>query len=186
MWGRPVTYDSGLGWAYNLFSPIYSRRDNPSRSTARSCTRAGKSRSPARRRAFNGVNINLANYPHVWSYWKWLQGQGVKDPAGFNQLNALNGMISGSHPLAPAYQMRTDGVGGGKQGMVADTIAKYRQLAGRMLLSQSLNDPKMPASVKGELSAFRAEYRQRAASQPAKFQGQSPPPAMMPPESTLP
>jgi hypothetical protein len=177
LWGRPIGYESGLGWAYDMFSPIYSRRENPEAIDREILMNHWLIPDTPRSQSFNGVDINLAKYPQVWSHFKYLQGQGVRDEFHMNLLGTLNGYINGRHPMAADYHSRTDGSSGGKEAMVRDTISKFAGLARNRLLTEPID--RLPAALQAEEQAFRAEYRDKYVAQPQTYKG-------MPPRSFVP
>jgi hypothetical protein len=188
MWGRPMSYQSGIGWAWDLFSPVYSRKENPEPIDRQIIMHDWSIPEPSKTMQFPGsVSINLGNYPHVWSYWKHMQGQDP-GPTGHNLIDTLNGMVlgMGDIPEASAYAMRTtDGANSGKEQMVKQVIADFRQRATLGLINTPLNQ--VPRAVQGELTQLRAEYRRKVSQRPGTLIGVPPPPVRgVPMENQLP
>lgn len=137
LWGRPISYQSGLGWAYDAFSPVYSKKDNPEPIDAELVRLEAPITMPSKRTAFNGVTVDLDRYPGVYSRFLELAGNEVKDAAfGLGAKDLLNAIVTGKHPLAQVYNMRSDGPDGQKAEMIQDIVNRYREQARRQLLEE--------------------------------------------------
>jgi len=134
-WGREIEYRSGIGWMYDVMSPIYSTRENPNsidKEMQRLEYYPGK---PNRKVSFNGAVINLENHPWVYDRYVELSGNSTKDlVTGLGAFDELNALVEGAHPLSGVYASATDGPEGGKVDMIQGIIAKHRVLARNQLL----------------------------------------------------
>jgi hypothetical protein len=148
LWGRPVETKSGIGWAYDAFSPIYSKKENPEPIDTELMRLEAPLSMPARRVGFDGVTVDLDRFPGAYSRYLELSGNELKDPAwNMGAKEFLNAVVSGDHPMSAVYQMRSDGPDGTKAEMIADVMNRYRAMARRQLLT--------------EFPAIRAEVSER-------------------------
>lgn len=137
LWGRPVTYKSGLGWAYDVFSPIYTK---PAKAEPidDEMLRLGKAVSmPSKRATFQGVNIDLNNYPGAYSRYVELAGNELVHPNyDMGAKDLLNAIVSGEHFLSDVYNQGTDGVDGTKAEIIDAIVGEYRKLAREQVLQE--------------------------------------------------
>ena len=137
LWGRKISYQSGLGALYDTVSPIYSRQENPEPIDEEILRLEASVRMPNKKTSFDGVTINMENYPHAWSRYLELSGNELKHPAW--QLGAkdfLNKVVAGKHPMSEIYNMYSDGPDGGKAIFIMKTLNDYREMARRDLLKE--------------------------------------------------
>ena len=137
LWGRPVDYRSGYGRAYDMLSPIYVRHENPE-PIDQEIDRIGYyPEMPPRQFQYNGVDINLDQYPEAYSRYVELAGNEVKYPGlnvGLKDL--LNGVVQGKHFLSAEYRIYSDGPDGGKAGFIRKWVEKYRELAKEQVMRE--------------------------------------------------
>ena len=143
IWGRPIDLRSGLGWAYDAFSPIYSKQEKPEPIDTEMLRLEAPVGIPSKRVVFDGVTVDLDRYPGVYSRYLQLAGNELKHPAW--QLGAkdyLNAVVTGKHPMSQIYNIRSDGPDGGKADMIANVVSDFRELARKQLLKEypELND----------------------------------------------
>lgn len=155
LWGRSIGYQSGLGWAYDAVSPVYSRQENPepidselltggefsrARAEGREVLDTGGSLSiamPGVQVNFNGVTANLKNYPGAYSRYLQLAGNELVHPAwGTGAKDLLNAIVTGHHPLSQVYDIKSDGPDGGKETFLRDIVNQYRKMARTQLLDE--------------------------------------------------
>lgn len=137
LWGEPISYESGLGKAYDAFSPIYTRTNNKEPIDAELIKQEANLTMPRRRTSFNGATVDLGQYPKAYARYVELSGSGLKHPAwGVGAKDLLNQIITGSHPLSAVYNMRTDGPDGGKVVMIKDIMRQYQELARQQVLQE--------------------------------------------------
>jgi hypothetical protein len=148
LWGRPVSHQSGLGWAYDVFSPIYTKpaRNEP---IDEEMLRLGKAVSmPSKKATFQGVNIDLNAYPGAYSRYVELAGNELKHPNyDMGAKDLLNAMISGEHFLSEIYNQGTDGVDGTKAEIIDAIVGEYRKLAREQVLQEF-------PEIQGEIDYF--------------------------------
>lgn len=143
LWGRPVKYQSGLGWAYDVFSPIYSKRDNPEPIDSEMLRLEKSVSMPGKKATFRGVNVDLNNYPGAYSRYVELAGNELLHPEyGLGAKDLLNQVVSGEHYLSDIYNQGTDGADGTKADMIDAIITDYRRLAREQVLEEfpEIND----------------------------------------------
>lgn len=137
LWGRPLSYESGLGTGYDILSPVYSRREDPQPIDAEILRLEANVRNAPRVTSIDGVRVDLGRYPEAYSRYVELAGNALKHPAwGLGAMDLLNAVVSGKHPLSQIYALKSDGPDGGKAAWIADTIGQYRELAKRRLLEE--------------------------------------------------
>lgn len=150
LWGRPMSYESGVGAAYDMFSPIYSRKEDPEPIDREIISGGAFSRSgdtegagafnipmPSRNTSFDGTTVNLDFYPGAYSRYLELAGNGLKHPAwGVGAKDLLNQIVTGRHALSQVYEIKSDGPDGGKETYIRDIVNQYRELARRQLLEE--------------------------------------------------
>jgi len=148
LWGRPVSHQSGLGWAYDVFSPIYTKpaKNEP---IDEEMLRLGKAVSmPSKKATFQGVNIDLNNYPGAYSRYVELAGNELKHPNyDMGAKDLLNAMIKGEHFLSEIYNQGTDGIDGTKAEIIDSIVGEYRKLAREQVLQEF-------PDIQGEIDYF--------------------------------
>ncbi len=144
LWGREISYQSGLGTAYDVFSPIYSKAEAKQPIDTELLRIGYFPTMPPKKTSFNGASVDLEKFPSAYSRFVELSGNDLKktvygapvDPSGKGLMDALNDLVNGKHPLSDIYRMRTDGPDGGKAVMIQHMIMKYRDAAKDMLLKE--------------------------------------------------
>jgi hypothetical protein len=141
LWGEPVRHDSGLGKAFDAFVPFASRRpsDEP---IDKEILQQGMhiSSPPAKVSMGNGAVVDLSRDPNLYSRYQELAGNEMKKfgPGGEMGLkDRLNSLVSGTDPMSPIYNMKSDGPDGGKYLMLRGIIEDYRRDARDQLLRES-------------------------------------------------
>lgn len=137
LWGRPISYQSGLGPAYDALSPIYSKEQTSSPIDEEILRLEASITMPPKKTSFNGVTIDLSNHPEAWSRYVELAGNALKHPAwNLGAKDYLDQMVTGRGDLSPLYQELSEGPDGGKSDLIKKTINEYRELARRQLLDE--------------------------------------------------
>lgn len=137
LWGRPKSYESGLGWAYDAFSPIYYRRENPEPIDQEILRQGMTIPDPPHTQSFNGIPVDLDRHPGAYSRFMELSGNELKHPAwGMGAKDFLNATVEGRSPLSQVYRQRTDGPDGGKEAWVKDQLSWYRKAARAQLVDE--------------------------------------------------
>jgi hypothetical protein len=162
LWGEEVKAESGIGKAYDFLSPVASREvkgspvdteimrlaESPGRGDASPPTRIGK------RTHFDGVKVNLKDWPKVYDEYTRLAGNGIEHPAwGMGAKDYLNAVVSGKHPMSEVYKLRSDEM---KLTFIGNTVSQYRQLAQRAILS----DPRF-SEFSDYVKTLKADQLQR-------------------------
>lgn len=136
-WARPIEYRSGLGWAYDVMSPIYSSRETPSPIDSEMLRLGYSPEKPGADTAFNGIPVNLKHEPWVYDRYQVLATQEAKDPVhGMGAFDYLNALVEGKLPESTIYNMKTDGPDGGKAEFIGGILARYKRLARQNLLDE--------------------------------------------------
>lgn len=137
LWGEPVSYQSGLGNAYDMFSPIYSRSKRSSPIDAEILRLEANITMPPRRTSFDGVTIDLSRYPEAYSRYVELAGNALKHPAwNLGARDLLDAVVTGKHPLSQVYRIYSDGPDGGKAEYIKKVLNDYREMARGQLLEE--------------------------------------------------
>lgn len=137
LWGRPVDFRSGLGTTYDMVSPIYASSHDPEPIDEEFLRLEYFPRKPPYRTSFNGVSVNLRDFPEAYSRYIELTGNALKHPTfGLGAMDLLNAVVTGNHTLSGRYQLRTDGPEGGKSMMLRDLLLSYRDLAKQQVLQE--------------------------------------------------
>lgn len=137
LWGRPLTYRSGLGRGFDVLSPIYSRKENPEPIDQEILRLEMSLSMPRKKVSFDGATVDLEKYPGAYSRYVELAGNELKHPAwNLGAKDLLNEIITGKHPLSAVYQLRSDGPEGGKDVFIRDIVRQYQQMARRQLLTE--------------------------------------------------
>lgn len=143
LWGKPRTYQSGLGTIYDAITPLKTKEAGGSSIDADILSNGIDVRMPSKSISVDGENVSLRNRPDIYSEYVRLSGE----PA-FTQLNAV---ASGDHPDSAMYLDLTGGPDGGKADYVKDVIRAFRAQAKSQLMERYGQD----------LQALAAEQRLR-------------------------
>lgn len=110
LWGRPRTYESGLGAVYDAVSPIYSKREKIEPIDQEMFDQGWFLNMPQRRVG----GVTLSNHPEAFSRYLELRGQATPGQLGDkklaerygsgNLLDTLNAIVTGNHPLSDEYK----------------------------------------------------------------------------------
>ena len=156
LWGNEVSTASGLGRTYDFLAPMASRQAKDSPVDAELLRLGYHPRGISKRGSFMGVNVSFRQWPEVYEAYRRLAGNDAKDPAwGLGAHDFLAAVVDGSHPMALAYQIRSDGKHGGKAAFIQNTISDYRALAQQKIMA----DPRFAefaAWIKTQQAAARA------------------------------
>jgi hypothetical protein len=138
VWGDPIKHESGMGKAYDLLSPFATRQPTDSPIDKEIVRLGANVNLPAANVSFGqGASVDLRKTPEIYSRYVELAGNAYKDPAwGLGAKDLLNQIVSGSHPLSPVYNMKSDGPDGMKAEMIKGIMNQYREGAKQQLLSE--------------------------------------------------
>lgn len=146
LWGETIQMDPGFG----MFSPVVSAispiavsqaKDSPIDAEMErlnlNINKIGK------RVDFDGVAVNLRDYPKVYEQYVKLAGNELKHPAwGLGAKDLLNAIVEGRHELSEVYKMQPDTRKpdeGGKAKFIAGIITDFRKLARAKVLEDPDN-----------------------------------------------
>jgi len=160
LWGRPISYRSGLGATYDAFSPIYSRKEEPEPIDTELLRLGNGPAMMPRRTSFNGATINLDQYEGAYSRMVELAGNETKliKYGNMGAKDALNAIIEGRSPFSAIYKMRTDGPDGGKMQLVRAVVAEYREAAKKQMMAEY---PQIAVEVQRKLDSQSKWMMQR-------------------------
>lgn len=158
LWGRPVSYQSGKGWAYDAFSPVASSQYKPE-PIDEEISRLGVTvNKPSKRIQIDGVPIDLDKYEGAYSRYVELSGNELKDPAwNLGAKDFLNAVVKGKHPLSVVYQMYADNAEKGKGEFIRSTLIEYRERARAQLLQEFPEISNDVERLSGALKKFQFE-----------------------------
>lgn len=154
LWGESVTKESGLGKAYDAFSPIYSRKPGGDPIDAELLRLEANVSLPNRRTSFDGATVDLSQHPKAYSRFVELSGNALKHPAwGVGAKDLLNQIVEGKHPLSQVYQIRSGGPDGGKVVFIKDLLRQYQDMARKQVISEF---PEVATEVETKKATVRA------------------------------
>ncbi|WP_338575706.1 lytic transglycosylase domain-containing protein [Brevundimonas olei] len=132
LWGKPRTYQTGLGTVYDAIVPVQTRAAGGAAIDLEILNNGVSVTMPSRSINVMGENVSLKNRPDIYSEFLRLSGE----PA-FEHLNAV---VEGRHPDSDFYLSLTDGPEGGKADYIGDVIRAYRADARAMILDIYASD----------------------------------------------
>lgn len=150
IWGRPVMLTSEIGPAYDLFSPIYIKRDNPEPIDSELLRLEHFPSKLSRKITINHVPVELDS--QEYSDYVALAGNDFKHPA-FNMgaKDFMNSLVSGSHPYSQVYNQLPDDI---KVKEIDKYLEQFRDGAKQELLNLS-------SSVKAKYEVERKTMNSR-------------------------
>lgn len=158
LWGRPVDYRSGFGTAYDMLSPVYTRKFAPEPIDAEMGRVEYFPTMPEKKVNFNGVVVNLEDYPHAYERYVELAGNEVKHPAwDMGAKDFLNAVVQDKHAMSEVYRLYSDGPNGGKAEFIKNTLAEYRKLARDQVLAE-FYDVQAEYDVKRKQAPYGNKY----------------------------
>lgn len=117
LWGRDITRASGIGWAWDLMSPIYSKADNPNKVDQVILDNKTPVSMPSQQ--IQGVKLTGEEY----SRYVQLAGE----PA----FEALSGIVT-----QPGFKRMSEGPDGLKSEVVVNVISRFRRAAQARMLAE--------------------------------------------------
>jgi len=137
LWGDPISYESGKGATFDFLTPVRTSGAKAEPIDQEIVRQGFNIVMPSRRTEFDGVPMDLSQYPGAYSRYLQLAGNELKHPAwNMGAKDLLNAIVTGKHPLSQIYNLRTDGPDGGKDTFIREKIADYRQRARKELLKE--------------------------------------------------
>lgn len=136
VWGREITYRSGMGWMFDAMSPIYSRRENPTAIDSEMVRLKMDVSKPQRAISYGlGLDVNLDHFPRIYDRYVELAGGALPDPVtGLGAFDTLNDIVDGNHDFSEIYFTQTDGPEGGKAQSIRGIMSRFRQMSRERLL----------------------------------------------------
>lgn len=142
LWGEPMKTDSGFGPLYDAFAPMQVSKIKESPIDAELARLDMNINRIGKKVEFNGISVNLRDWPEVYDAYVRLAGNDLKHPAwGMGAKDLLNAIVTNKHDLSEVYNMKADTrkpEEGGKAQYIASIIAQFREMARREILA----DPK--------------------------------------------
>ncbi|MFI8683197.1 hypothetical protein ACIGFJ_12620 [Brevundimonas diminuta] len=132
LWGKPRTYQTGLGTVYDAVVPVQTRAAGGAAIDLEILNNGVAVTMPGRSINVMGENVSLKNRPDIYSEFLRLSGE----PA-FEHLNAV---VEGRHADSDFYLSLSDGPEGGKAEYIKDVISAYRTDARAMILDIYASD----------------------------------------------
>ncbi|WP_374387068.1 transglycosylase SLT domain-containing protein [Brevundimonas sp.] len=140
LWGKPRTYQTGLGTVYDAIVPVHTRRGGGSAIDLEILNNGVSVTMPNRSISAFGENISLKNRPDIYSEFVRLAGE----PA-YEQLNAV---VTGQHADSEFYFSLSDGPDGGKADYIKDVISAYRRDARAQVIEEYASDLQQLAATR--------------------------------------
>lgn len=156
MWGRPRTYQSGMGTVYDAISPIASKLYKPDPIDEEAIKHDFNLTMPSKNVPYgNHLTVSLANRGEAYSRLLEIRGQVkpsemyqgkdaaklVKKYGDWPLTQLLNDIVTDMHPLHDEYEAGSSGRNGGKDQMISKIVAEYGKAA-RLTLLMELNEIK--------------------------------------------
>lgn len=132
LWGKPRTYQTGLGTIYDAIVPVQTRAGGGSAIDQEILNNGVSVTMPGRSISVMGESVSLSNRPDIYSRFLELSGQ----PA-FEQLQAV---VTGNHEDSEFYFSLDDGPSGGKAEYIKDVISAYRKDARAVVQAEYASD----------------------------------------------
>ncbi|WP_303718058.1 hypothetical protein [Brevundimonas naejangsanensis] len=144
LWGKPRTYQTGLGTVYDAIVPVQTKAAGGSAVDVHILDNGVSVRMLPRSINVMGENVSLKNRPDIYSEYVRLAGE----PA-YEHLNAV---VAGGHADSPYYFSLPDGPGDGdeyqKGDYIKDAIQAYRADARAMIIDLYASDLESMAMAK--------------------------------------
>ena len=138
LWGKEKKPHEVFGRAYDVLSPFTLTKAKDSPIDAEMTRLNMDVRRIPSKADFDGVPMNLRDFPDVKDAYERLAGNELKHPAwGLGAKDYLDQVVSGKHSMSVVYESLRDGEDGGKASFIKDAIGQYRRLARNKIL----NDP---------------------------------------------
>lgn len=132
LWGEEIRPDQVHGRAYDVAVPFYVKRIDPNPIDSEierlrlNVTRIDRSGD------FQGVPMNLRDWPQVYDAYVRLAGNGLKHPAwNLGAKDFLTAVVGGKHALSPVYDSMNDVQ---KGDYIRDAVRQHRELARQAIL----------------------------------------------------
>lgn len=152
-WGRDLTRDSGIGWAYDAFVPFEVKRMKPEAIDLELDRLEVGLAKPQKNQFIDGVKVNMKLHPHEYTRFVKLAGNDLKatvegepvtvptigyESEGGGLMDELNAIVEGRHAFSEIYfdADSTDGPDGDKAAFIGAIVNAYRAEAKVALLKE--------------------------------------------------
>lgn len=116
--------------------------------------------------SFGGVKMDFNEFPNVLDEYRQLAGNKAKDFNGDGLYDKLKSVMLNKHYESEMYNLRTDGMDGGKSQYIQSQISEFRKLAQQEILTNpKYNDIE-------EFVRFRRVLKEEIANTPNEFKFQ--------------
>lgn len=151
VWGRELSRDSGLGSVYDLTMPIYSANQDVAPIDVELDSLGKSLGKPPRSTSFDGINVNLKAFPHIYTEYVRLSGNAMKETVegapvivksigfvsqGGGLREELDAIVQGNHPFSGIYEAGTEGAEGDRAHFIQSITDEYRKQARRHLVEK--------------------------------------------------
>lgn len=156
LWGRVISYRSGLGVLYDALSPIASRRESPEPIDEEMLRQEVYIKAPTRKVDFGTVTVDLSRFRGAYTRYAKLAGNEAKDLSSQKGcMDLLNETVQGRGYRAAEYDMLSDGPKGGKAEFIKAHVSKHQDLAKKQLLNEY---PDLRAYVEEKKAQLPGKY----------------------------
>lgn len=165
--GRTTDLRSGLGVLYDVTSPFYSKKYQPSVWELEERRQGFYVAPPSKVLTIDGVRVSLSTHPDLYQRLKQLRGMKpsemgdgkyakrlLRKYGDTNLLDLLGDMVQGNNKLFFEYHDATDGPGNEKDDMVDGIVSEYGKAAREALIDES-------PEIKTLINREKARMRQR-------------------------
>lgn len=135
LWGRQISYQSGLGVLYDAFSPVYSRKAGGEAIDGEMIRLRVNVQMPDRSLSVGGEAISLKNRREIYNRYVALAGNELK-ANGMGAKDFLNAVVEGNHPMSEFYAGLSNGPDGGKAEFIKKVVTRYRTAARYKLIEE--------------------------------------------------
>lgn len=152
-WGKDLTRESGLGTAYDAFSPFASTLTKPEPIDRELAALEYPLAKPAKKEWFDGIPVNMKLHPHEYTRYVKLAGNETTstpegDPIIVNSIgfeseggglrDELNAIVQGNHSFSEIYMDESDDdePGRAKADYIRLIVNAYREQAKYQLLDE--------------------------------------------------
>lgn len=152
-WGRDLSRESGIGWAYDAISPFPVKRMKPEPVDLELERLEVGLAKPQKAQFFDGVKINMKMHPHEYTRFVKLAGNDLKqtvegepisvpsigyESEGGGLMEELNAIVEGRHAFSEIYydEMSSDGPDGDKAAFLGSIVNAFRNEARVALLKE--------------------------------------------------
>ena len=138
LWGEAMKPESGFGTTYDALSPVAVRQIKVSPADKEIERLNLDIRRISKKTNWDGVAVNLRDWPKVYERYVTLAGNELKHPAwNLGMKDFIDAVASGKHDLSEVYRILPDTdnpVDGGKAAWFHARVQEYRRLARQAIM----------------------------------------------------